>query len=165
VSRGTKATGKTVVGDNCLLMNYSHVGHDCVLGNNVILANNTSIGGHVVLGDWAILGGYTGIHQFCKVGKHVMLAARCILTKDVPPFILAGGNDPKYRGLNVIGLRRRGFSNERIEIIKEAYDIIYRSNYNVSDGINKIKDSIESNTDINDIITFIEESTRGIIPI
>ena len=165
VARGTKATGKSVVGENCLLMNYSHIAHDSILGNNVIMANYSGVAGHVTLGDWVIIGGSTGIHQFCKIGKHVMLGAGCLLTKDIPPFVLAGGSVPKYRGLNNIGLSRRGFSKERIGIIKKAYEYLYRSNLNISDGVKKIKDELEINEDINEIITFIEESTRGIIPI
>lgn len=165
IARGTTVTGRAIVGENCLFMNYTHVAHDCEIGNNVIFSNNTSVGGHVFVGDWAILGGFTGVHQFCKIGKHVMLGAGCLLTKDIPPFVLAGGKTPTYHGLNVIGLKRRGFTNERIEIIKKAYETIYRSGLNVSDGIKKIKDSFELNEDLKDIIFFVENSSRGIIGI
>jgi len=163
LNRGTAQRYKTVIGENCLFMAYSHAAHDNIIGNNVIAANCVSIAGHCEISDWVIIGGLAGIKQFVKIGAHSLITSSLILVKDVPPFIIAGGKNVKYQGLNVIGLRRRGFTTERINKIKSVYDILYHSGLNVSDALKKIKDEFESEGDVKEIITFIENSKYGII--
>lgn len=161
--RGTKETGFSRVGYRCLIMAYSHVAHDCIVGDNVILANGVQLAGHVQVDDWAILGGMCGIHQFCNVGKHVMMSVNSVAVKDVPPFVLCGRTPMKFEGLNVVGLRRRGFSNKDIETLKKAYDYIYNSGLNVSEGIAKVESELSDNNYVKDIVSFVKSSKRGII--
>lgn len=163
LNRGTTATGKTTIGSNCLFMAYAHVAHDCSVGNNVILANCCALGGHVHLGNWVILGGLTPVHQFCHVGEHAMIGGGFRVVKDVPPYILAGSEPLIFERLNIIGLRRRGFSNEAIESLDKAYRLIYRSNLNVSQAVARIKEEIELTPEVQNVLTFISQSTRGII--
>lgn len=163
LNRGTNHSKKTVVGKNCFIMAYAHVAHDCRIGNNVILANSVQMGGHVEIGDTTIIGGAAVIHQFTKIGNHVMVGGGFRVVKDLPPYILAGGYPLKYEGINVVGLRRRGFTNEQINNIRNVYDEIYNSPLNVSDAIKKIKDSFEMTDEIRNIISFIESSERGIV--
>lgn len=164
LNRGTLASNKTKIGKNCLMMAYSHVAHDCYIGDNVILANCVNLGGHVVIGDWAIIGGITGIHQFVKIGKHVIISTHSKVVKDVPPYITAGGFPLKYEGLNLIGLRRRGFTNSQINKIDFAYNKLYKSGMNVSAAVRELKKEKNITDEIKDIIDFIEASERGIIP-
>jgi UDP-N-acetylglucosamine acyltransferase len=163
ISRGTKDRKKTVLGKNCFIMAYVHIPHDSIIGNNVILANAVNMGGHVTIEDWAIVGGLVGIHQFVKIGAHCFIAFSSRVSQDVPPFVLAGGNPIKFKGLNIVGLKRRGFPEETVNKIHEAYDIIYNSGYNVSDGLKALKDSVNPSPEIKKIIDFIESSERGII--
>ncbi len=163
LNRGTAFSGKTIIGKNCLIMAYAHVAHDCRIGDNVILANVANLGGHVVIDDWAIIGGITGIHQFCKIGKHSILATHSKVVKDVPPFITAGNNPLKYEGLNIIGLKRRGFTGEQITLIGKVYDIIYKSGLNFGDAVKQVEEKIEHTEIVNDIVNFIKSSERGII--
>ncbi len=163
LNRGTSASGKTIVGKNCLLMAYSHVAHDCVIGDNVILANAVNLGGHVCIGDWAIVGGMSGVHQFTSIGKHVIIATNSRITKDVPPYITAGNTPLKFEGLNLIGLRRRGFTNNQISRIDLAYNRIYRTGLNIGEAVTELKKSKGLTDEIREIIDFIESSERGII--
>ena len=163
LNRGTKATGKTVVGKNCLLMAYSHVAHDCVVGDNAIIANSGNLGGHVEVGDWAIVGGLVAVHQFVKIGAHTLLAGFTKAVKDVPPYIIAGSNPMKYEGVNVIGLKRRGFTQEQIDSIKEFYRLLYKSGLNISDAVKEIKYVQPQSKETDLIIEFISKSTRGIL--
>jgi len=163
VSKGTKANKKTVVGKNCLLMNYVHIPHDSIVGDNVIMANAVTMGGHVVVEDWAIIGGLVGIHQFVRIGRHSFTAFSSRVTQDIPPYILAGGSPINYKGLNLVGLKRRGFDEEAIKHIKQASTYIYHSSYNISDAIKAIKDSVKPTDEVKHIIDFIEKSERGII--
>ena len=163
MNRGTKARGETVIGDDVLIMTGVHVAHDCIIGDNVILVNLVALGGHVEIGDWAILGGASTVHQFCKIGKHVMLAANSKIVQDVPPFILAGKYTVKYTGINSLGLKRRDFSNKQRTIIKKAYQYYFRSDLNASVSLKKIKDEFKKDKNIKEIIFFIENSKRGII--
>ena len=163
LSRGTGSQGKTSVGNNCLVMAYVHIAHDSVIGNNIILANSINMGGHVFIDDWATVGGMVGIHQFVKIGAHSFIAFGSKVTQDVPPYILAGGTVLSYKGLNVVGLKRRGFTDEQLRNIKNTYNIIYNSEYNISDAVKAVKDSIPLTEEVNRIITFIEQSERGII--
>ena len=163
LNRGTKATGKTTVGKNCLIMAYAHVAHDCILGNNVIMSNSANLAGHVFIDDWAIVGGVSGIHQFTRVGKHAIIAFNSRVVKDVPPYIMAGNTPLKYTGLNLTGLKRRNFPAETINLISEVYHVLYKTGLNVSDAVEKIKEVYDITDEVKEIISFIESSERGII--
>lgn len=163
LNRGTKYSGKSVVGKNCFLMSYVHVAHDCIIGDNVILANLVNMGGHVEIGDWAFIGGMSPIHQFVKIGAHAMIGAGFRVVKDVPPYILAGNLPLRFEGINLVGLRRRGFSNDQIKKIEDIYDIIYNSHYNVSDAVKKIEGEYQQDEIVKTILDFIKSSKRGII--
>jgi len=163
LNRGTSYSNKTVIGKNCLIMAYVHVAHDCVLGDNVIMANSVNLGGHVQIGDWVVVGGMSGIHQFTKIGKHTIIATNSRVVKDVPPYITAGNTPLKYEGLNLIGLRRRGFTNVRINKIDAAYSTIYRSGLNISKAVEELKKEKNFTEEVKEIINFIESSERGII--
>ncbi len=164
ISKGTKHSYKTVIGEGCFIMDHVHIGHDAIIGNNVILTVGCSISGHVEIGDYANIGGMTGIHQFCRIGKYCMVPAMTGIGKDIPPFSLAARNPVRYISPNTIGLRRKGFTKEEIEEIKEVYNIIYFSGYNTKDAIRKIKENFQIKNNVKDIIDFIESSKRGIIP-
>lgn len=162
--RGTQSTGFSRVGKNCLLMAYSHVAHDCILGDKCILSNGVQIGGHVTIEDYVIIGGLTPVHQFCKVGQHSMIGGGFRITQDVPPFILGASEPLKYSGVNSIGLRRRGFSNDDIAVIKKAYSLIYSKSLNVSQAKEKIINEMGTdNVYVQSIINFLNESKRGLI--
>lgn len=163
ISRGTAARMKTTIGKNCYLMAYVHIPHDSVIGDNVILSNAVNMGGHVTVEDWAIVGGLVGIHQFVHIGAHSFIGFSSRVTQDVPPYVLAAGEPLNYKGLNVVGLKRRGFSDESIGYIKQAYSYIFGSKYNISDAIKVIKESIPMTDEVKNIIQFIEQSERGII--
>ncbi|MDA0987097.1 MAG: acyl-ACP--UDP-N-acetylglucosamine O-acyltransferase [Bacteroidetes bacterium] len=163
LNRGTVETGYSSVGNNCLLMAYVHVAHDCVVGNNVILANAVQLGGHVTVEDWVIIGGTSPIHQFCKIGQHVMIGGNFRAVKDVPPFIMAGGEPLSFEGLNSIGLRRRGFTREAIDAIHDAYRLLYNSSMNVSQAAKVIEEKLGNVPEVQTILSFIKESKRGII--
>jgi len=163
VARGTYARGKSVVGKNCFIMAYVHIPHDSIIGDNVLMANAVNMGGHVKIDDWAIIGGLTGIHQFVRVGCHSFIAFGSKVTQDVPPYILAGGSPLNYKGLNIVGLKRRGFNDEQLKHIKQVYNYIYGSKYNISDAVKGIKDSVPMTDEVKKIINFIESSERGII--
>ena len=135
VNRGTKALGKTQVGDNCLIMATSHIAHDCVVGDNCILANGSVIAGHVTVGDFAILSGLVAVHQFIHIGEHAMVSGGSLVRKDVPPYTKAGKEPISYIGINSIGLRRRGFDTDKIREIQTIYRILYQKNYNKSQNL------------------------------
>ncbi len=162
LNKGTTHSDKTVIGKNCLIMSYVHVAHDCIVGDNVIIANSVQMSGHVEVEDWVIIGGLVGIHQFCKIGRHAIVGFGFRVPKDIPPYITAGQDPLRYEGLNLIGLKRRGFSDEQIKNISKAYDIIYKSGLNVSDGIKKLKEG-NCTEEVKHIIKFVEQSSRGII--
>lgn len=163
VNRGTAAKGKTVIGNNCLLMAYVHVAHDCVVGNNVILVNNTQLAGEVIVDDFAILAGMVAVHQFVHVGSHVMIAGGSLVRKDVPPFIKAGREPLSYVGINSIGLRRRNFTNEKIREVQEVYRYIYQKGLNISQAVEIIEAEMPASTERDEILLFIKDSKRGII--
>jgi len=163
VNRGTKASYKTVIGDNCLLMAYVHVAHDCVIGNNVILANAATLAGHIEIDDYAIVGGLAAVHQFVKIGAHSMISGGGMARKDIPPYTKAAREPLSYVGINSIGLRRRGFTNEQISQIQDIYRIIYRKNYNVSQAVNIIEADVPATPERDEILTFISRSARGIM--
>ncbi|MDD6209243.1 MAG: acyl-ACP--UDP-N-acetylglucosamine O-acyltransferase [Bacteroidales bacterium] len=163
VNRGTASKGKTTIGNNCLLMAYSHVAHDCMLNNNIIIGNATQLAGEVEIDDFAILSGGVLVHQFCKIGKHIMLQGGSRTNKDIPPYIIAGRDPISYAGINVIGLRRRGFSNEEIGTIQEIYRIIYQSGLNNTQALDKVIKETPDSIVKNEIVTFLQSSARGII--
>ena len=163
VNRGTAAKGKTVVGNNCLLMAYTHVAHDCILGNNVILANATQLAGEVEVDDFAILGGGTLVHQFSKIGAHAMIQGGSKVPKDVPPYATAAREPLSYVGVNSIGLARRGYSKEQINLIQDVYRIVFQSKLNTTNAIEKVLAEVSDSNERNVIIDFIRNSERGII--
>ena len=163
VNRGTKALGKTTVGNKSYLMAYVHVAHDCTIGKNVIMANAINMGGHVEIGDWAILGGGVLVHQFTKIGVHVMIGGGYRAVQDVPPYIMAAGEPLKFSGINAIGLRRRGFSGDTRMKIKEAYRLLFRSGINSDEALKTMADSFPSSPEIQEIISFVQKSERGLI--
>ncbi len=163
VNRGTAARGKTIIGNNCLLMAYSHVGHDCEIGNNVILGNATQIAGEVEIDDFAILSSSVLVHQFSKIGCHVMISGQSKVKKDVPPYVTVAYDPIAYAGLNSIGLRRRQFSSEVINTIAEVYRILYASNLNVKNALEAIEEQIPASKERDVIINFVKNSERGIM--
>lgn len=163
INRGTKANYETVIGDNCLLMAYVHIAHDCVIGNNVILANAATLAGHIIIDDWAIIGGMTAIHQFVQVGAHSFLSGGVLVRKDVPPFSKGAREPLSYVGVNSIGLRRRGYSNEKINAIQDIYRIIYLKGYNVSQATSIIEADVPATPERDEILAFIQKSTRGLM--
>ncbi len=163
VNRGTKANMETIVGNNCLLMAYVHIAHDCIVGDNVILANGATLAGHIEIQDWAIIGGLAAVHQFVQVGRHAMISGGGMARKDVPPYTKAGREPLSYVGINSVGLRRRGFTMEQINQIQEIYRIIYLQNKNVSQAVNYIEATIPATPERDEILTFIAKSTRGIM--
>lgn len=163
INRGTAAKGKTVVGSNNLLMEGVHVAHDAHIGNGCIIGNSTKMAGEIIIDDNAIISASVLMHQFCRVGGYTMIQGGSRFSKDIPPFIIAGREPIAYAGINIVGLRRRNFSNELIENIHNSYRIIYQSGLNVSDALDKIAAEIPMSKEIEYIISFIKESKRGII--
>jgi UDP-N-acetylglucosamine acyltransferase len=163
VNRGTSAVGKTVVGNNCLLMAYSHVGHDCAIKNNVIIGNSTALAGEVDVDDWAILSAGTMAHQFSHIGAHVMIGGGGKVRIDVPPFIKADRDPLAFMGLNSVGLTRRGFEKERIDEIHEIYRTIYQKGLNISQALECVEKEFKPSADRDYILEFIRKSERGII--
>jgi UDP-N-acetylglucosamine acyltransferase len=163
VNRGTAAVGKTIVGNNCLLMAYSHIGHDCFIGNNVIVGNSTALAGEVDIDDWAILSAGTMVHQFAHIGAHVMIGGGAKVRIDVPPFIKADRDPLSFLGLNSVGLTRRGFEKERIDEIHEIYRAIYQRGMNFSQALEFVEKEFKSSLDRDYILEFIRKSERGII--
>ncbi len=161
--RGTVESGISKIGKNCLLMAYAHVAHDCIVGDNCILANVVQLGGHVHVDDWVIIGGGTLVHQFTKIGKHAMIGGGFRAVTDVPPFVLAAGEPLYYNGLNTVGLRRRGFSNQDIMKLKEVYSFIFSKELNLSQAKEKIKEKFKDDVLANTVLDFLNKSTRGLI--
>jgi UDP-N-acetylglucosamine acyltransferase len=163
VNRGTAAKGKTIIGNDCLLMAYSHTAHDCILGNNVILGNATQLAGEVEIDDYAIASGGTLVHQFTRIGKHVMMQGGSRVNKDIPPYIIVGREPITYSGINIIGLKRKGFDNERISTIQEIYRILYQSGLNYKEAVKQIEETIPFSAEKETIVAFIQNSQRGIV--
>lgn len=163
INRGTKANYETVVGSNCLLMAYVHVAHDCIIGNNVILANGVTLAGHIVVEDWAIIGGLSAVHQFVNIGTHVMISGGSLVRKDVPPYTKAAREPLSYVGVNSIGLRRRGFTPDKINEIQDIYRYIYLKGNNVSQACEYIEANLPATSERDEILTFISKSSRGIM--
>ncbi len=163
VNRGTLHSYYTRVGKNCLLMAYSHVAHDCQIGDNVVIANSVNMAGHVIIGNYVGIGGLTAIHQFVHIGPHAFIGGGLRVSQDIPPYVLAAGEPLRYAGLNVVGLRRRGFTKEQLDLIKKAYNVLYRENLTLKKAIQKIEDTFEHTSEIEIILQFLKGSERGII--
>jgi len=163
VNRGTASSGKTVVGDNTLLMAYCHIGHDCVIGNSCIIGNATNMAGEVRVDDWAIISGGTLVHQFARIGAHVMIGGGGKVRTDVPPYIKADREPLSYMGLNVVGLTRRGFDKERIDEIHNIYRIVYQSKMNITQAMEHLEHEFKPSVDREYIMDFIRKSERGVI--
>lgn len=163
INRGTKALGKTVVGSNNLLMAYVHVAHDCIVGDHCILANGATLAGHITIEDYAIIGGLTAIHQFVQIGSHVMISGGSLVRKDVPPFIKAAHEPLSYVGINSVGLRRRGFSTEKIAGIQDIYRVLFVKGLSNSHAVEVIEKEISPSEEKNQILSFIRKSTRGML--
>lgn len=163
INRGTKAANRTVVGNQCLIMAYVHLAHDCLLGNNVILANSVTLAGHVVIDDFAILEGLVAVQQFMHIGAHSFIAGASLVRKNVPPFVKAAREPLSYVGINSIGLKRRGYSTETINEIQNIYRYIYLRGLNTSQAIQQIEAELQATAEREQIIKFIKESERGIM--
>ena len=163
VNRGTASKGKTIVGNNCLIMAYSHVAHDCVVRNNIIIGNATQIAGEVEIDDFAIISGGALVHQFVRISKHVMIQGGSRVGKDIPPYTLIGRDPIVYCGINIVGLRRRGFSNEQVFLIQDIYRTLYARGLNNSDALQCINTEYESCEERDLILHFIKSSKRGIV--
>ncbi len=163
IHRGTAAKGKTVVGNNNLIMENAHIAHDCEVGSGIIIGNSTKLAGEVVVDDNAILSAVVLVHQFCRIGGYTMVQGGSRTSKDIPPFVIGGKEPIAYCGLNIVGLRRRGFSAELIENIHNAYRLIYNSNLTVNEAVEQIKAEIPMSKEIEYIIDFVSTSQRGVI--
>jgi UDP-N-acetylglucosamine acyltransferase len=162
--RGTvQDAGVTKIGHHNLLMANVHVAHDCVLGNHVIVANNVALAGHVHVGDYAILGGFTAVHQFCRIGPHCMTGAGSVVLKDIPAFVMANGNSVAPHGMNTEGLKRRGFSEESIKILRQAYKIIFRQGLTLDTAIARLQDLSAGDDELSVLIASLKNTSRGII--
>jgi len=163
INRGTSAKGRTVIGNNNLLMAYVHVAHDCNVGSNIILVNNVQLAGEVVVDDWAIIGGMSAVHQFVRIGSHVMISGGSLVRKDVPPFIKAGREPLSYVGINSIGLRRRQFNNDKIREVQDIYRYIYQKGLNTAQAVEIIEAEMAATPERDEVLLFVKDSKRGII--
>ena len=163
ISRGTASKGTTIVGSNCLLMENMHIAHDCVIGNNCIIGNSTKLAGEITVDDFAIISAEVLVHQFCHIGSYVMVQGGSRSPQDIPPYIIAGREPIRYAGINLVGLRRHGFSAETIQQIHDAYRLLYQSTNTRSDAIRLIKEILPQTPEIQYIVRFVESSERGII--
>ena len=162
LNRGTMATGKTVIGSDNLFMAYSHVGHDCVIGNHVVVANCVPFGGHCEVGDYVVIGGLAAVHQFVRIGRFSMVGGVARSSLDVPPFVMAGGHESfRYEGLNSIGLKRRGFSSEKITLIKDAYRILFQSGLLLSNALDQVTSELPQEPEIIEILDFFASGRYG----
>lgn len=163
LNRGTKANYKTLISNNCLLMAYVHVAHDCILEENVILANNVNLAGHIEIGKFSVLGGLTAVHQFVQIGEHCMVGGGSLVRKDIPPYVKAAREPLSYVGVNSVGLRRRGFSNKEIHHIQDIYRILFVKGHNVSQALNIIEATIKATPFRENILGFIRDGDRGVM--
>ncbi len=163
LNRGTRASGRTVIGSHCLLMAYVHVAHDCVIGDHCILANNVNLAGHITVGDYAVLGGLVAVHQFVHIGRHSMISGGSLVGRDVPPYVKAAREPLSYAGVNRIGLKRRGFSQRDIHAIQDIYRYIFVKNLNLSQAVEAIRTELPDSPFKDEILQFIATSERGLI--
>ena len=159
----TKEEWKTVIGNENYIMAYAHIAHDCILGNNVIMSNVATLGGHISVGDHAIMGGMVAVHQFVRIGPYAFIGGKAGVDRDVPPFMITAGSRAKLYGVNSRGLRRLGFSQETLEGLKKAYRTIWRDNKRMSEGVKQVKEEMKSFPELEILLSFIEESKRGIL--
>ncbi|RLB07621.1 MAG: acyl-[acyl-carrier-protein]--UDP-N-acetylglucosamine O-acyltransferase [Deltaproteobacteria bacterium] len=163
IHRGTKkGGGLTKLGNNNLIMAYVHIAHDCILGNNIIMANVATLAGHVIIDDFAVVGGLVAVHQFVRIGTHAYIGGKTGINKDIPPYMLASGPKAKLFGPNVIGLRRKNFSEETIDALRRSFKIIFRSNLTLSEAFEKIEKEIPPTPEVKILVEFIQNSSRGI---
>jgi len=163
INRGTVDKMRTAIGNNCLLMAYVHVAHDCILGNNIILANNVTLAGHVQIDDWAILEGLVAVQQFIKIGAHAFLAGGSLVRKNVPPYTKAAREPLQYVGITSVGLRRRGYTNETVLEIEDIYRTLFVKGLNVANALTAIEQEAPSSKEKEEILNFIRESKDGIM--
>ncbi|MDP2498576.1 MAG: acyl-ACP--UDP-N-acetylglucosamine O-acyltransferase [Candidatus Palauibacterales bacterium] len=161
LNRGSTATGVTEVGEECLIMTYAHVAHDCRIGDRVVLANAVNMGGHVEIGDWAIVGGVTAIHQYVRVGEHAFVGGGSRVSQDVAPYCTVAGNPPSGYGVNTVGLERRDFPEASVRALREAYRRIFRSSDRVARALDEIEDG-ECTPEVAELVRFVRESERGV---
>ncbi len=163
LNRGTKAKNKTIIGSNCLLMAYVHIAHDCIIGNNVIIGNASQIAGEVVVDDFAILSGIVAVHQFVRIGMHTIISGGSLVRRDVPPYTSSAHEPLSYVGINLVGLKRRNFGQDTINIIHECYRIIFQSNLNLTNALHKVENETSESAERDNILNFIKLSKRGIM--
>jgi UDP-N-acetylglucosamine acyltransferase len=163
VNRGTLPDTKTVVGSHGNFLAYSHIAHDCTVGDHVIFSNNGTLAGHVLVEDYAVIGGLSGVHQFCRIGRHSIIGGCTKIVQDVPPYMIADGNPAEIRGVNQVGLERRGFTADDVRSLRECYRFLYRSNLNVKQACGQIAAEIASSDVRDHLLAFIEHSQRGIV--
>lgn len=163
VNRGTAPGSITRIGSDNHFLAYAHVAHDCVVGNHTIFSNNGTIAGHVIVEDHAIIGGLAGVHQFCRIGTHAILGGCTKIVQDVAPYMIADGNPAELRGVNQVGLERKGFAAANIKTLREAYRLLCRSNLNVAQAVEAMRSSLESSPELDRLIAFIESSKRGLV--
>ena len=163
INRGTSDRNKTKIGKNCLIMAYSHVAHDCFIGDNCIFSNNSTLAGHVTVGDHVILAGMVAVHQFCSIGNHAFVAGGSLVRKDVPPYVKAAREPISYVGINSVGLRRRGYTTEKIREIQGIFRLLYQKNYNNTQASAIIEAEMEATPERDEILQFIKNSHRGIM--
>lgn len=163
VNRGTKDKWKTAIGNNCLIMAYSHIAHDCILGNNVILANSVQLAGHVTVGDYANMGGLSGANQFTRIGAHTYIAGHTVVRKDVPPYIKAGREPMSYAGVNIVGLQRRQYDAQQIQTISDIYHLLFVQKGSTSAAIKAIEEQVPDGVLKKEIMDFVQASKIGII--
>lgn len=161
--RGTEDRYETVIGSDCLLMAYVHVAHDCIIGDHCVLANAVQLGGHVVVGEWVIIGGSVPVHQFCRIGDHAMVGGGYRVVQDVPPFLRVAGEPLRPAGINSIGLRRRGFSDEALSVLKKVYRLLFRSGLNTSQAVARIRSELPAIPEVEQMLAFIAASERGLV--
>ncbi len=163
INRGTTDRMKTQIGSDCWIMAYSHIAHDCIVGDHCIFSNNSTLAGHIVVGDYVVLAGMAAVQQFCTIGSHAFVTGGSLVRKDVPPYVKAGREPLSYVGINSIGLRRRGFTTEKIREIQDIYRILYQKNYNNTQAVNIIEAEMEATPERDEILQFIRNSQRGIM--
>jgi len=163
ISRGTSDKMKTVIGNNCLIMAYSHIAHDCIVGNNCIFSNNTALAGHITVGDYVVMAGMTAVHQFCTIGSHAFVTGGSMVRKDIPPYVKVARTPLSYAGINSIGLRRRNFTPEKIREIQSIYHVLFQSKLNISQALKAIESDFEATPERDEIIQFINSSKRGVM--
>jgi UDP-N-acetylglucosamine acyltransferase len=163
INRGTSERGETRIGQNCLIMAYSHVAHDCIIGDNCIFSNNSTLAGHVTVGNHAILAGFVAVHQFCSIGDYAFIAGGSLVRKDIPPYVKAAREPISYVGINSVGLRRRGFKADKIQEIQNIYRILFQNKYNNSQATDIIEAELSATPERDEILEFIKNSQRGIM--